>query len=94
MAEVTRRSVLMECLEYERDLWKLCSMNYDMRVPMRGMEQSFMEQKEKCGILTEMIRALENERVRAAMADWQKGVMARGPEALQVDGEQGVVLRE
>ena len=88
MAEVTRRSVLMECLEYERGLWKLTSEGYDMRVPMKGMEDLFAEQKRKCEILQDMLHALENEQVRVAMADWQKDVMQNGPTALKLDGPE------
>ena len=79
MAEINRKSVLLECLEYERGLWKLCSRNYDMLEPMKGMDDKFDEQKEKCRILQELIQAYDSEPVRAALADWQKDVMD-GPE--------------
>ena len=79
MAEINRKSVLLECLEYERGLWKLCSKNYDMLEPMKGMDDKFDEQKEKCRILQELIQAYDSETVRAALADWQKDAMG-GPE--------------
>lgn len=70
--------MLKECLEYERDLWKLTSANYNMLVPMKGMEDQFEEQKAKCMILQEMIQALQVESVKRAMADWQKDIMDNG----------------
>ena len=78
MAEVNKLSVLKECLEYERDLWKLTSVNYNMLVPMKGMEDQFEEQKAKCMILQEMIQALQVESVKRAMADWQKDIIENG----------------
>ena len=78
MAEVNKLSVLKECLEYERDLWKLTSEKYNMLTPMKGMEDQFEEQKAKCMILQEMIQALQAESVRRALADWQKDVMDNG----------------
>ena len=78
MAEANKLSVLKECLEYERDLWKLCSKNYDRLEPMKGLEEQFAEQKAKCEILSDMIQALQNENVRRAMADWQKDLMEHG----------------
>ena len=70
--------MLKECLEYERDLWKLTSVNYNMLVPMKGMEDQFEEQKAKCMILQEMIQALQVESVKRAMADWQKDIIENG----------------
>ena len=78
MADVNKLSVLKECLEYERDLWKLTSEKYQMLVPMKGMEDKFEEQKAKCWILQDMIQALQAESVKRAMADWQKDVMEHG----------------
>ena len=91
MAEVTKRSVLMECLEYERGLWKLTSKNYDTLVPMAGMEEEWNAQREKCEILADMIRALECERVRQVLGDWQKETMQNGPTALKLDREKGTL---
>ena len=88
MAEVSRKSVLMECLEYERDLWKLTSEGYDMRVPMKGMEDLFAEQRKKCEILQEMLHALESEPVRHVLANWQQEVMKNGPTMLKLDGPE------
>ena len=78
MAEVNKLSVLKECLEYERDLWKLTSEKYNMLTPMKGMEDLFEEQKAKCMILQEMIQALQVESVKRALADWQKDIMDNG----------------
>ena len=83
---VTRRTVLEECLEYERDLWKLCSKDYNMLLPMKGMEDKFDEQKEKCRILMELLQAIKNESVCQALAGWQMDVMENGPTQMKLDG--------
>ena len=68
----------MDCLEYERGMMKLCSVNYDGRIPMKGMENEFHEKRQMCEILQEMLQALNNEQVRMALADWQKELMTKG----------------
>ena len=77
--EITRKSVLLECLEYERGLWKLCSKNYDTLEPMKGMDKEFDEQREKCRILEDLIHAYESEPVKRALATWQQEVEKNGP---------------
>ena len=72
---VTRKSVLTECLEYERELWKVTSKKYDTLEPAHGMEAQWEEQKEKCRILQELIQALESEPVRRELAEWQKEII-------------------
>ena len=79
--EITRKSVLIECLEYERGLWKLTSKNYDTLEPMKGMDKEFDEQREKCRILEDLIHAYESENVRKALAEWQQEVEKNGPPA-------------
>lgn len=76
MTEITKKSVLIECLEYEREIWKLSSKRYDTMEPMKGMEKEWEEQREKCRILQELIQALDSEPVRREMAQWQRDVMA------------------
>jgi len=83
MKEITKRSVLLECLEHERELWKLCSRKYNRLEPMKGMEERFEEQAEKCRILQEMIQAMESEPVRRAIAAWQEKIMVE-PDAIQI----------
>lgn len=75
MSEITKKSVLIECLEYERELWRVASKNYDTLEPAKGMGEQWEEQKEKCRILQELIAALESEPVRRELAQWQKDVM-------------------
>lgn len=86
MSTITRKSVLLECLEYERGILKLCSQNHEGRIAAKGEEDLFRDQKQKIRILQEMIHALDNESVRKAMADWQKDVILNGPTALELDG--------
>lgn len=88
MAEINKKSVLIECLEYERGLWKLCSEGYDTLTPMKGMEDKWQEQRQKCEILADMIRAIQCEIVEQALAEWQKETMEKGPSQLKLDGDE------
>ena len=87
MAEITKKSVLLECLEYERGIMRLCSEEHQGRLPAKGEEDLFFDQQKKCKILEEIIQSLESEHVRRAMADWQKYVMEHGPTNMKIDGE-------
>ena len=69
MSEITRKSVLTECLEIQRDKWKMCSRKYDM------LEQQWNEQREKCRLLEDLIHAYESPPVRKALANWQQEIM-------------------
>lgn len=83
----TNKSVLLECLEYERGLKKMCSVDHEGRLPLQGMEDLFHDQAEKCQILQDMIHAMDSETVRRAIADWQKDIMENGPpKELKLDG--------
>ena len=75
MSEITKKSVLIECLEYEREIWKMASKKYDTLEPMKGMETQWEEQRQKCEILQELIQALDSEPVRRELAQWQRDVM-------------------
>lgn len=73
--EITRRSVLLECLDIMRQSLKICSVNYEARMPKEGMEEQFDELEKKCEILRDLIQAYESEPVRAALAEWQIRLM-------------------
>ena len=75
MSEITRKIVLIECLEIQRQKWKMCSRKYDTLEPMKGMEQQWNEQKAKCELLEDLIHAYESPPVRKALVDWQKEIM-------------------
>jgi hypothetical protein len=74
--EVTRRSVLLEALRMNEDWLRMFSKGQQGLEPKKGSEKQFEEQQQKCDVLREMIRALESEPVRKAMADWQAELMA------------------
>ena len=76
--EVTRISTLKNCLEYQRGMLNMCSVNYDGRMPMKGMENEFNEKRKMCEILQDMIQACQTEPVRDALANWQLDIMAKG----------------
>jgi len=93
VAEITRKSVLLECLEYERGIMRLCSEDHKGRLPARDEEDLFFAQQKKCKILEELIHALDNPQVRGILSDWQKDVMENGPSAFKLDsGELGMRL--
>jgi len=90
-SEITKKSVLLECLEYERGIKRLCSVDHKGRLPAKGEEDLFYDQQKKCKILEEMIQALDSEPVRKALADWQTELMEKGiPAVLTLDGEENV----
>lgn len=73
--EITRRSVLLECLKIMRLNLGICSKNYEGRQPKEGMEEKFDEYEQKCAVLRDLIQAYESEPVRAAIAEWQTRLM-------------------
>ena len=86
MAEINRRSVLIECLAIMREELQICSKNWNGLEPKEGMEEAWQQCRQKIEILKDMIQALQSEPVRIALADWQKETMKHGPSALQMDG--------
>ena len=85
MAEINRRSVLIECLAIMREELQICSKNWNGLEPKEGMEEAWQQCRQKIEILKDMIQSLQSEPVRAALADWQKDVMENGPSALKLD---------
>lgn len=81
--EITPRNVLLECLEYERGIWKRISKRYGL-VPAEGLDEEWETQRRKCEILQNLIQALESEPVRAALAGWQKELM-QNPEKARAE---------
>jgi len=76
--EITRRNVLLECLDWQREKLAEASRDSFMLDAWPGMEEIFAERREKCRILQEMIQALESEPVRRSMAEWQQEIMKQG----------------
>lgn len=73
--EITTRNVLLECLEYERELWKKVSRRYNTLAPAEGLDEEWEAQRRKCEILQDLIQALESEPVRRSIAGWQRELM-------------------
>ena len=82
---ITKRNTLLECLELMKKLRNSFSTDGWGTAPIPRYIVLYQEYDEKCQILREMIQALESEPVRRAMAEWQKMVMEKGPEALKLD---------
>lgn len=85
MAEINKRSVLIECLAIMREELQICSKNWNGLEPKEGMEEAWQQGRQKIEILKDMIQSLQSEPVRAALSDWQKDVMEKGPTALKLD---------
>lgn len=87
MAEITRKSVLLECLSIMREEQRICSKGYNCLEPAKGMEEAWEQGRRKITILQEIIQALDSEPVLRAMANWQKEIMEKGtPEKLEIEG--------
>ena len=86
--EITRKSVLTECLSIMRQELAICSTNFNGLEPKKGMEEAWSQYRKKVDILKELIHAYDSEPVRKALAGWQIEVM-NGPEPqLKLDDEQ------
>ena len=85
MAEINRRSVLIECLAIMQEELQICSKHWNGLEPKEGMEEAWVQCRQKIEILKDMIQALQSEPVRIALADWQKETMRNGPSALKLD---------
>lgn len=95
MAEINRRSVLIECLAIMREELQICSKNWNGLEPKEGMEEAWQQGRQKIEILKEMIQSLSSEPVRRALADWQKELMVKGIQTeIKFDGEDGVLKLE
>lgn len=83
--EITRKSVLIECLQIMREELDICSKKYNGLEPKEGMEEAWQQARQKVQILQELIQAYDSEPVRAALANWQREVMEKGPKPLNIE---------
>ena len=84
--EITRKSVLSDALQYRETIMRGFSVQGRGLEARRGYQDEFERYRKECRILRELIQALENEGVRAAIArfsedgsglkEWQKEAMA------------------
>ena len=72
MAEITLKSVMLECLSIMREEQRIVSKNYNCLEPAKGMEEAWDQGRRKIQILQEHIQSLDSEHVLKALADWQK----------------------
>ena len=70
--EITRKSVLIECLQIMREELNICSSKYNGLEPKKGMEEAWEQAREKVKILEDLIHAYDSEPVRRALAGWQQ----------------------
>lgn len=78
MAEITRKSVLLECLSIMREEQRICSKGYNCLEPAKGMEEAWEQGRRKIELLEDIIHALDSEPVLRAMANWQKEIVEKG----------------
>ena len=88
--EVTLRSTLIDCLQIKRQELAICSKHYNGLEPARGMEAAWDIHRREVNELEKAIKSLGCEKVRVAMADWQKDVEENGPTALDVEDLTGL----
>lgn len=92
MAEITRKSVLIECLQIMRQELMMVSKKYDGLEPAERMEEAWDQGRKKIEILEDLIHAYESEPVRRALADWQLDIMQHGVQReMKFDGEGQVM---
>lgn len=88
MAEITRKSVLIECLQIMRQELMMVSKKYDGLEPAERMEEAWEQGRKKIAILEDLIHAYDTEHVARALADWQKDIIHHGVQReLKFDGE-------
>ena len=83
-AGITRRDALLEALRMMETRQKAASEGGRGWIPAEGREDEFYRTGTMCELIRDVVRSLENEQVRRAMADWQVEVMkedARGGRA-------------
>ena len=83
--EITKRQTLLECLDLMTKFRNSFSHKGMGISAIERYQALYEEYDRKCEILREMIRALESEPVRRALADWQR--MELPPAVLTFDGE-------
>ena len=68
--EVTRRSILSATLREKEMELKSFSLGFRGLEARRGCEKEFARYQKECRILRELIQALDNDKVRAAIAEF------------------------
>ena len=94
MAEITRKSVLLECLSIMREEQRICSKGYNSLEPAKGMEEAWEQGRRKIQILQEIIQSLDSEPVLRAMANWQKEELPPQQLTIEEGTSEGRVLEE
>lgn len=69
--EINLHSVLFECMQIMREELGICSKKYNGLEPKEGMEEAWAQARIKVQILQNMLHALDNEEVRAALGKWE-----------------------
>ena len=59
--EITRRSVLLECLQIMREELNICSSKYNGLEPKKGMEEAWAQCRKKVSVLEDLTQAMDSE---------------------------------
>ena len=65
---ITKKSVLIECLEIMRQELAVFSKHYDGLEPARGMEEAWEQGRRKVEILKDLCQSMDSPLVEEAMA--------------------------
>ncbi len=86
--EINLHSVLFECMQIMREELDICSKKYNGLEPKEGMEEAWTQARIKVQILQNMLHALDNEEVRAALGKWELTVKAKGEWQYETETEE------
>ena len=68
---ITKKSVLIECLEIMKQELAVFSKHYDGLEPARGMEEAWEQGRRKVEILKDLCQSMDSPLVEEAMATWR-----------------------
>lgn len=82
--EITKRETLLEAVDMMRKIRNSYAQDELGMIPIEKKRLDYEEYEQKVRILMDMVRALEAEPVKRALAQWQIDIMEGG-----TDGHQG-----
>lgn len=68
---ITKKSVLIECIEIFREQLRITSRNYRYLEPAKGMEQAWQEARWKLEILEDLCQSMDSPLVEEALTVWR-----------------------
>ena len=68
---ITKKSVLLECLSIMRSELAICSKHYNGLEPKEGMEEAWEQGRIKVEILKDLCQSMDSPLVEEALATWR-----------------------